>query len=76
MSIEDLPSIKGYIAKSKYGEIGFFSVMPEREEEFGEWVVYGACIQMSLGWKFNDTEFKNLRWEDEPVPYELILKKI
>lgn len=69
------PKIKGYIAKHKWGGTTFFSAMPVRDEEAGAWVVYGACIQMDMAFLFEDAEFKELKWEDEPVPYEIILKK-
>lgn len=70
-----MASIKGYVVKNKWGETTFFSAFPVRDEDLGEWFVYGACIQMGMAFLFKDTEFKDLKWEDEPVPYEIILKK-
>lgn len=70
--MDDEIIVNGYIVKSKLGEVTFFSVMPVREENFGEWMVYGACIVVHFG--FND-KFKNLEWKHEPMPYELVLRK-
>lgn len=72
---DKLPVIKGYIVKHKWGEITFFSTIPVRDEESGTWIVYGACIEMNMAFLFTDSEFKDLKWEDEPIPYNLILRK-
>lgn len=69
-----LPTIKGWVARDKNGSLTFFSVKPIKFEEYAErWYVFGACTTCYLG--FCDF-YKDLKWEDEPIEVELIIRPL
>lgn len=64
-------SISGYIARSKIGELIFFSVVPSRNED--DWIVFGgACISVSLGFS---KMYPEVTWESEPIRAKLIITR-
>lgn len=69
----DCPKIKGWVARDKSGIIRVGEYKPERgdyEPARGKWCAYGECLTLPK------ESFPNLKWEDDPIEVELIVKKI
>jgi len=66
--ISALPTIKGWVARDKNGNVFFYSHRwkPTREER--DWNGFGMLLEGNY--------FPDLRWEDEPIEVELpIIRK-
>lgn len=72
MEIENLPKIKGWIARDKTYELNFFSKKPQRQ-----------IVDKGLSWDnvwigkkllvLDCDLYPNLTWEDEPIEAEIII---
>lgn len=72
-TIEDLPKIKGWIARDKTYELNFFSKKPKRNIADSRIVLDNVWIGKKLLVLDCDL-YPNLTWEDEPIEAEIILK--
>ena len=73
MEIENLPKIKGWIARDKTYELNFFSEKPQRHVEDKGLSWDNVWIGKKLLVLDCDL-YPKLTWEDEPIEAELILK--
>lgn len=68
--ISALPTIKGWVARDKEGDLYVFRERPERTKD--AW--YGTAVLFIC--ERNNPYFPSLRWEDEPIEVELpIIRK-
>lgn len=67
--ISALPTIKGWVARNRFGSLGIFhgEQVPRKDKEDGFWYVLGEDY-------IDNTIFPDLRWEDEPREVEIIIK--
>lgn len=68
--IEELPKIKGWVARDGDGELSFYECKPKREKVFHYW--------KKIGWfaDLNRKNFRDLTWADNPIQVELLIRKI
>lgn len=72
-TIEDLPKIKGWIARDKTYDLHFFSKKPKRNIADSRFNLDNVWI--GKNWLVLDCDlYPNLTWEDEPIEAEIILK--
>jgi hypothetical protein len=67
-------TIKGYVARDKNGDIWFHYYKPKRENDI-EKTWWGSSDKQFKIYDFDFPEYKDLKWEDEPVEVELTLKR-
>lgn len=65
----EIPTIKGWAARDKSGIIFISQVKPIR-------CVNSPCWLASRGLTVKTTDFPDLKWEDEPIEVELIIRKV
>lgn len=67
--------IDGYVARDKNGDLYFHYIKPHRENEF-ELTWWGSTD--ANFWISDDDfpEFKDLKWEDEPLKVRIAIKKV
>jgi len=71
--IESLPKIKGWVARFKNGHLWLFSKKPQRIcIHFDRWYWGNGDAEKQLP---NDM-FPDLKWEDEPIEVELLIRKV
>jgi len=59
--------MKCYVARDKDGELWMFTNMPCK---------YGSIWNGRNPYEIDQTLFPDLKWEDEPIEVELILKEV
>lgn len=71
-SKEDLPKIKGWVARDKSGELNLFYEEPRRSNAaFEDWFPRDS-IAFNLPRDF----FSDIKWESNPIEVELLIRKI
>lgn len=73
MEIENLPKIKGWIARDKTYELNFFSEKPQRhiEDKLLSWDNIWVGKKLLV---LDCDLYPELTWKDEPIEAEIILK--
>ena len=72
MTDEQLPKIKGWIARDKDGLLGFYSELPERFDDRAWWCEEGCNTALSVP----PGSYPEITWESEPLEVELIVRKL
>lgn len=65
----DCPTIKGWVARESDGYIYLFAEKPTRNQKIGGW--NGTTLL-----EFPKGILPQIRWEDEPIEVELIIKEV
>ena len=63
--IEDLPKIRGWVARDDDGELGLFPAEPARD--LGRWGFYPKFV-------LEPTNFSGITWKSEPIKVELLIR--
>lgn len=72
-TIEDLPKIKGWIARDKTYDLHFFSKKPKRNIADSRFNLDNVWI--GKNWLVLDCDlYPKLTWEDEPIEVEITIK--
>ena len=57
---------KGWVARDKKGWLQVYHRKPER--------LYGCWVDGGYYYPLKKSEFPNLKWEDEPIKVEIVIK--
>ena len=67
---ENEPTIKGWVARDKDGQLGVYDILPIRGN---------TCWYPQVrfeNWVLPENAFPDLKWEDEPIEVELIVNRV
>ncbi len=70
--ISALPTIKGWVARDEDGTLEFYDSKPQRIEDMEFWNSETSMFCTSLP----KDMLPSLRWEDEPIEVEIIIKEV
>ena len=72
--------VRGWVARDEDDTLWFHHVKPRRmstkEAYYNCWVWYSASSSRQIESKRAHSLFKHLKWDDEPVEIELVIKKL